>query len=167
MEIKRGDVWYIESGYSTGSEQRPGRPAVIVSNDKNNAFSPTAEVVYLTTQPKHDLPTHAVIYSLGRESIAICEQITTVAIKRFGNYRGHITDEEMADIDEAMLVSLDLQGLSDMENELLNTEQSVPAPPDNSTVLAQLKAQLTEAETKCDVIQKMYDKLLSKVIKAG
>ena len=57
-EIKRGDIWYIESGYITvGSEQRPGRPAIVVSNDRNNEYSSTLEVVYLTTQPKHDLPT--------------------------------------------------------------------------------------------------------------
>ena len=61
-EIKRGDIWYIESGYNTvGSEQRPGRPAIVVSNDRNNEYSSTLEVVYLTTQPKHDLPTHVTI----------------------------------------------------------------------------------------------------------
>ena len=35
--MKRGEIYYIESTYrETGSEQRGGRPAVIVSNDKNN-----------------------------------------------------------------------------------------------------------------------------------
>ena len=38
-----------------------GRPAVIVSNDKNNAKSNTVEVVYMTTKPKTDLPTHVYI----------------------------------------------------------------------------------------------------------
>ena len=51
MSFKRGEIYYIESSFATtGSEQRPGRPAVIVSNDKNNEHSTTAEVVYLTTQ---------------------------------------------------------------------------------------------------------------------
>ena len=64
MGIKRGDIYYIESGYATvGSEQRPGRPAIVVSNDRNNEHSSTLEVVYLTTQPKHDLPTHVTIRS--------------------------------------------------------------------------------------------------------
>lgn len=104
--IKRGDIWYIESGFSTGSEQRPGRPAIVVSNDTNNYHSSTVEVVYLTTQPKHDLPTHVMIHSLSRESIAICEQITTVAVERMGSYRGRITEVELHDIETAMLVSL-------------------------------------------------------------
>ena len=71
MSFKRGEIYYVESGFSTTvSEQRPGRPAVIVSNDKNNAHSTTVEVVYLTTQPKADLPTHVLIRSLSRESTA-------------------------------------------------------------------------------------------------
>ena len=102
MDIKRGDIWYIESGYSVGSEQRAGRPAIVVSNNRNNQYSGTVEVVYLTTQPKRDLPTHVTISSLSRESTALCEQITSVSTERFGSYRGAVTAEEMEDIEEAM-----------------------------------------------------------------
>ena len=110
MEIKRGSIWYVESSYAAvGSEQRPGRPAIVVSNDKNNQHSGTVEMVYLTTQPKHDLPTHVTIHSTNRVSIAICEQITTVAVERIGSYYGQATDEEMAAIDRAMLISLGIQ----------------------------------------------------------
>ena len=57
--MKRGQIYYVRSNYrEEGSEQRGGRPAVIVSNDKNNANSNTVEVVYMTTKPKTDLPTH-------------------------------------------------------------------------------------------------------------
>ena len=49
--MKRGEIYYIESTYrETGSEQRGGRPAVIVSNDKNNENSEVVEVVYMTSQ---------------------------------------------------------------------------------------------------------------------
>ena len=62
--MKRGEIYYIESTYrETGSEQRGGRPAVIVSNDKNNENSEVVEVVYMTTKPKNDLPTHVFIRS--------------------------------------------------------------------------------------------------------
>lgn len=109
MGIKRGDIYYIESSYSTvGSEQRPGRPAIVVSNDKNNEHSSTLEVIYLTTQPKHDLPTHVTIRSTSRESIALCEQITSVAIERFGDYHGRVTEQELERIETAMLISLGL-----------------------------------------------------------
>ena len=148
MGIKRGDIYYIESGFSTGSEQRPGRPAIVVSNDINNSRSSTVEVVYMTTAPKHDLPTHVTINSLSRESIAICEQITTVAVERMGNYRGRVTDEEMRNIEAAMLVSL---GLS----EEITSDETPPM----------LETRLAEAEARCAVLQQMYDALLDKLIK--
>ena len=56
-DIKRGEMFYISRGgvsYS-GSEQHSDRPAVVVSNDKNNENSNVVEVVYMTTQPKTDL----------------------------------------------------------------------------------------------------------------
>ena len=88
QQIRRGDIFYVGGGYATGSEQHAGRPAIVVSNDKNNEHSSTVEMVYLTTRPKRDMPTHVQISSLSRASIAICEQITTVAIERIGNYHG-------------------------------------------------------------------------------
>ena len=124
MEIKRGDIWYVESSYAAvGSEQRPGRPAIDVSNNKNNQHSSTVEMVYLTTQPKHDLPTHVTIRSTNRVSTAICEQITTVAVERIGSYCGQATDEEMAAIDRAMLVSLGIQ-YGDAAEEIRETPPS-------------------------------------------
>lgn len=109
MDVKRGDIWYIKSGYmTTGSEQRSGRPAVIVSNDKNNQHSTTVEVVYFTTQQKHDLPTHVVVHGTCKRSIALCEQITTVSVERIGDYCGCVSGDEMAHIKAAMMISLGL-----------------------------------------------------------
>lgn len=153
-EIKRGDIWYIESGYNTvGSEQRPGRPAIVVSNDRNNEHSQTLEVVYLTTQPKHDLPTHVTIRSTSRESIALCEQITSVAIERFGDYHGRVTEQELNRIETAMLISLGLGAVAEP------VKEAPPAPAPNS--------KLMEMEARCAVLQQMYDSLLNRLIKAG
>ena len=81
-DVKRGEIYYISrGGYNTGSEQQADRPGVIVSNDKNNKNSQTLEVVYLTTQPKNELPTHCTIRSTGRVSTVLCEQIHTVAVE--------------------------------------------------------------------------------------
>ena len=66
--IKRGEMFYISRGGASysGSEQHSDRPAVVVSNDKNNENSNVVEVVYMTTQPKTDLPTHVTVRSTGR-----------------------------------------------------------------------------------------------------
>ena len=45
MEINRGDVFYVNRSETIGSEQRSGRPAIIVSNPECNEHSPVVEVV--------------------------------------------------------------------------------------------------------------------------
>ena len=73
MEINRGDVFYVNRSETIGSEQRSGRPAIIVSNPECNEHSPVVEVVYLTCQYKKPMPTHVRIESIGRRSTALCE----------------------------------------------------------------------------------------------
>lgn len=108
-DVKRGEIYYISrGGYNTGSEQQADRPGVIVSNDKNNKNSQTLEVVYLTTQPKNELPTHCTIRSTGRVSTVLCEQIHTVAMERIGKYIGVCTAQEMQNIDIGLMISIGL-----------------------------------------------------------
>ncbi len=151
MQIKRGDIFYVSGGHSTGSEQRSGRPAIVVSNDCNNENSATVEMVYLTTRPKHDMPTHVIIRSLSRQSTAICEQITTVAVERIGRYQGHVTKAEMLALEEAMLISLNMN--------------TVRQSADDAQLLTDLMTQLAEAEARCEILQQMYDSLLSRVVR--
>ena len=66
-EIKRGQIYWAEDSFSEyGVIQKKSRPAIVVSNDKNNTYSSDFEVVYLTTKPKADLPTHCTIRSARR-----------------------------------------------------------------------------------------------------
>lgn len=110
-DIKRGEIFYIaRGGVLCGNEQQADRPAVVVSNDKANENSGAIEVVYLTTQPKVDLPTHTVIRSTGRVSTVLCEQVTTVSTDRVGGYIGQCTEQEMKNIDIALMISLALDG---------------------------------------------------------
>lgn len=151
--FKRGEIYYIEPYYTTGSEQKAGRPAVIVSNEKNNEYSSTVEVVYLTTKPKHDLPTHVTVRGTGRDSIALCEQITSVAIERLSEYRGVCNNQELAAIDTALMISLDLS----MGNVVVGVA--------NSEEVADLRCKLATANAQLDMMQKMYNDLLAKAMK--
>ena len=87
MSINRGDIFYVNPSETVGSEQRSGRPAIIVSNPLCNEHSPVVEVVYLTCQYKKPMPTHVRIES---------------------DFKGHLTDREMAQVDVALMASLDL-----------------------------------------------------------
>lgn len=109
--IKRGEIYYIEPSktlQTTGSEQRPNRPGVVVSNNENNEHSSIVEIVYLTTQPKNSMPTHVIINSSIKTSIALCEQVNTVAVERLADYMGQCSEDEINKIDEALMISLDI-----------------------------------------------------------
>lgn len=152
--IRRGDVFYIERfGYQDGSEQRPGRPGIVVSNDMNNEYSDCVEIVYLTTQPKTKLPTHVTVYGTGRVSTALCEQITTVSINRLGNYVGTCNQEEMEKIDGAIIVSLGIQ------NYKQDPDSKRPLNHNENQNIS--KAPQSEAER---IYQKLYFDLLNRVL---
>jgi mRNA interferase MazF len=123
--MKRGDIYYIAHRNTVGSEMAKGRPAVIVSADALNDTAEVVEVVFLTTKPKKEMPTHVGINSTRLPSTACCEQITTVSEALVGDYFGRCTDEEMADIDRALMASLDLGSL---EEYIRNAFQGETAP---------------------------------------
>ena len=106
-EIMRGDIYWIHSVPFTGLQQTK-RPAVIVSNNTNNRYSNKVEVVYLSTDPKKDLPTHCTIRSAYEESTALCEGIRTVDARNLGDYVGHCSQDEMAMLDVCLAISLGL-----------------------------------------------------------
>ncbi len=123
--VYRGDVFMVEdSGSTVGSEQRSGRPAVIVSNDIGNEKAEIVQIVYLTTRQKNQMPTHTKI--LARvPSTAICEQVCTVSKSRLVEYIRSCTDEEMDAINECLMISLGLEtaekGCSSDTKEIIKT----------------------------------------------
>ena len=107
--MKRGEIYFIFKRDAVGNEIAKARPGIIVSNNAINSTSGVVEVVYLTTQPKKDLPTHVEINSSGCPSVACCEQIDSVSVQLVGNFRGECTAEEMKAIDTALLASLGIE----------------------------------------------------------
>lgn len=107
MTIKRGDIFFVKATANTGSEQKAGRPAIVVSNNFANTFSSVVEVVFLTSKNKKSLPTHAKIHCRV-ESVALCEQITSVSKERLGKYVKSCSDLEIKDVNRALKVSLGL-----------------------------------------------------------
>lgn len=107
--FKRGDIYYVKNNNATGSEVWGSRLAVIVSSNKLNQIMGTVEVVYVTSQPKNDLPCHCTIKTERALSVVLCEQIHSVSKSRLGNYMGTVTDIEMQVIEKALRVSLDLK----------------------------------------------------------
>ena len=152
IEYRRGDIYYIEAGgVCVGSEQKPGRPGVIVSNDLGNKYSSNVEVVFLTSQSKKELPTHvSVICKVP--STALCENIQTVSKERLGTFIRACSDNEMREIDNALLCSLGIT-IPEVEREL---EESYKFPPSTE--------QISVAEIERNLYKSLYEQLLDKMV---
>lgn len=145
-----------------------GRPAVIVSNDKNNENSEVVEVVYMTTKPKNDLPTHVFIRSALSPSTVLCEQVNSVSVKRIGTLIGKLTKSELAAVDSALAISLGIDFMDPKpaakEAEHLLEEMSkqplqiVRPDPDIEKI---------KLETERDLYRNLYNELLSKTMKGA
>ena len=168
-DIRRGDVFYVTRGTQIGSEQSAGRPAIIVSNNVCNDVSPVVEVVYLTTQAKTELPTHCTILSTQQLSTALCEQVHSVYKDRLDAFLCTITDAEMAAVDRCLLVSLGLT-LDETSQSTGNPEpeqtQQVSLPTDCDYEVIDKDDYIT-LKTERDFFEKQYNKLLTKIMKAG
>lgn len=114
---RRGDIVYVEREIeeTKGHEQLPGRPAVIVSG----AAGDTCMVVYLTTNEARatDSTLHVRISTAARPSVALCDQIKTVDVRRLGSWYGHVTQAEAEEIDRAMLKALVMQDVRPAQTE--------------------------------------------------
>ena len=107
--IIRGDIYYVrENKDAVGSEQKGYRPAIVISNNVGNKHSKIKQVVYITTKVKNEIPTHVVINSAKYTSIAICEQIFSISDERIGTYVGHCTEDEIRELDKALMISIGL-----------------------------------------------------------
>ena len=155
----RGDIHYVMEGKTTGSEQCAGRPAIIVSNDKCNAHSPVVEVVFLTTSPKTDLPTHVTLRSTSRTSIALCEQITSVSTERLGDYVATCSEQEMSAINSALLISLAL-AMQPASSKPKETKDS----SERELIEEDLRTQLKTAVIEREMFKTMYNKLIENIL---
>lgn len=113
MIVKRGDIFYADLSPVVGSEQGGIRPVIIIQNDIGNKYSPTVIVAAITSQiNKAKLPTHVEIsseeYGLNKDSVVLLEQVRTLDKKRLKEKIGHMKDEDMALVDEALLISMGL-----------------------------------------------------------
>lgn len=122
--VRRGDIYYADLSPVVGSEQGGVRPVLIVQNDVGNRYSPTVIAAAITSQTgKARLPTHIEVHTdsgLAKSSIVLLEQIRTLDKRRLKDRMGHLDDETMTLVNDALSVSF---GLADEEH----TSQDVTA----------------------------------------
>ena len=161
MMVYRGDIVYIKKFKTYGSEQDSGRPAVVVSNDKNNQFSDAIEIVYLKSQEKKDLPTHCQVLC-KTPSTALCEQVTTVSIERVGDFIRTATAEEMKQIEKCMMISL---GIDKPVQDVKTLGEVMSKPVVEEPFFTISDEDRIRLETERDTYKKMYEDLLGRMVK--
>ena len=100
---RRGDVYYVDFGKDTDTRKQSGiRPAVVVSNNMANLYSPVITVVPLTSKinKKRFLPTHVFIPAtagcgLNCGSVALAEQVEAIDKERLIDKKGSIISAEI------------------------------------------------------------------------
>ena len=115
--VKRGQIYWVDFGIDNviGSEQRNKRPAIIISNDLGNKYSPVVSIAIITSQlTKAKLPTHIEIETtkengLTKKSIILTEQIKTIDKQRLIDCIGYVNSYDMLKVDKAIEISLGLQ----------------------------------------------------------
>ncbi|SHF77713.1 mRNA interferase MazF [Caldanaerobius fijiensis DSM 17918] len=113
MIIRRGDVFYADLSPVIGSEQGGVRPVLIIQNDIGNKYSPTVIVAAITSQiNKAKLPTHVEIsgtdIGLSKDSVILLEQVRTIDKKRLREKIGHLENDIMEKVNEAIQISMGL-----------------------------------------------------------
>ena len=117
MTFRRGSIVWVELGTGRGAEQGKRRPAVIVSNDGANIAAENLGygvviVVPMTSTVRHSRSFQVLIprllSGLGEDSIAQCEQLRAVDIKRLTATRYALSEDVMGDINAALMVQLGL-----------------------------------------------------------
>ena len=113
MVIKRGDIYYADLSPVVGTEIGGLRPVVVLSNDKINSSASTVVVAALTSKmiKPNSLFVKFSAENIGlvKDTVILLDQIRTLDKRRIKEKMGHIDDEKMKVVDQALQVSLNLQ----------------------------------------------------------
>ena len=106
-KINRGQIYMANLGTTLGSIQAGTRPVVVISNNLNNKFSPTVNVLPITSRTKNDIPVHVEIgitEGLSQLSTVLVEQMVTINKNQLTKLIGQCNVKKMYEIERAILI---------------------------------------------------------------
>src|SRR5207244_2730008 len=113
---RRGEIWDVNWSPGRGAEQQGMRPALIIQNDRGNASSSyPLTIVASMSRTERELPLHVRIIPSAENGLTDntdvkCEQVMTIEKSRLIRRRGYINADELARVDMALKLSLNLLG---------------------------------------------------------
>lgn len=114
LNIKRGEIYWVEFEPVRGSEQGRLRPALVIQNDVGNRYSPITIVIPLTSRISEKPYPQNVLFKAGvaglpNESELVTNQIRAVDKSRVGDRLGSVPDKLMEAVEMAILLTLGME----------------------------------------------------------
>jgi mRNA interferase MazF len=110
---KRGELWLVALDPTVGSEIGKTRPAVVISNDRNNEYAETVTVLPMTSKTEKIYPFEVAIPAGQRglkvDSKVKASQIRTIAKARLIKRLGTLAEKSIALIEGAVLIHLGMK----------------------------------------------------------
>lgn len=108
---RTGEIWFCQLPEVGGSVQKGERPVLVVSNNLNNRYSTTVNIIPMTSKEKADFPAHVYISEpekcgLPWPSTILAEQITTIPKEWLGNRVGELDEHMMRKVGEAISIQI-------------------------------------------------------------
>ena len=109
---RHGEIWLTALDPVFGSEIGKTRPAVVISNDRNNQFADTATIVPITSKIERIFPYEALLPAketgLPLDSKAKTDHIRTIAKRRLLKKIGQVPAARLDEIKRAVQIHLAL-----------------------------------------------------------
>jgi len=107
---KRGEIWLVSLELVAGHEIGKTRPALVISNNRNNEFSSTITLIPITSSIEKVYPFEVLILKtesgISTDSKIKCNQIRTVDKLRLLKPAGGLSSDKLAEVEKALLVHL-------------------------------------------------------------
>jgi mRNA interferase MazF len=129
---KRGEIYLVNFDPTIGHEVKKARPALIITNDINNEYSPVITVIPLSSNVKRVYP-FEVFLSAGsgieKDSKIMVNQIRTVDKKRLGKKLSTVSGEIIKKVGTAIKLHFDMEETGEIEE---NEETEDTEEPDET-----------------------------------
>lgn len=111
--IKRGEIYWVNFPDSNGRELREIHPALVISNDKQNQFSPLIVVIPITSLKEgEEVFSFQFLIKLKKESVILIDQIRTIDRSKFGDKISKVDNKAMEKIEKRIHLVLALRDCS-------------------------------------------------------
>ena len=108
--IRRGDIYWVELPDSNGRELKEIHPCLVISNDRQNIFSPLITVMPITSLKGGDkVFPFQVSIQLKKESIILVDQIQTIDKEKFLDRITKVSEEMIEKVEKSLHITLALK----------------------------------------------------------